>query len=101
MGKRGFIWILGLLVLLLVAGLLTFFILDNPDNPPKPINQKECELDSDCVPASCCHPNSCVAKELAPSCDGAFCTMDCKIGTLDCGQGSCGCVDGRCTALFE
>lgn len=61
----------------------------------------ECQIDSDCVPASCCHPTSCVAIENAPSCESLFCTMDCKPGTLDCGRGSCGCVENKCVVKFR
>lgn len=62
---------------------------------------KECELDSDCVPASCCHPTDCVSKENKPDCEGIFCTMECKDGTLDCGQGSCKCLDNKCGVAFK
>lgn len=55
----------------------------------------ECGGSSDCVPAACCHPDSCVTKEKAPECNGIICTMDCS-GPLDCGAGQCGCIDGKC-----
>jgi hypothetical protein len=56
----------------------------------------ECDEDSDCAPAQCCHAADCVIKEKRPDCTRTFCTKDCRSGTLDCG-GSCGCVNGRCT----
>ncbi len=54
-----------------------------------------CEIDEDCVPATCCHADSCVLKSEAPNCDGAICTMSCS-GPMDCGAGSCGCNKGKC-----
>lgn len=62
---------------------------------------KECNVDSDCVPASCCHPTSCVAKENAPMCEGRLCTMECRPGTLDCGQGSCKCINNKCGSVLN
>jgi putative hemolysin len=56
-----------------------------------------CVSDSDCVPAECCHPVSCVNHNFQTNCAERFCTMECRPGTLDCGQGSCGCVDGICS----
>lgn len=56
----------------------------------------ECSSDSDCVPSSCAHASSCVAKSNAPKCEGVFGTSECRQGTLDCG-GSCVCVAKRCT----
>lgn len=56
-----------------------------------------CESDEDCVPASCCHAETCVAPEDAPDCRGVACTLECREGTLDCG-GRCLCLNGRCAA---
>ncbi|MEM4240037.1 MAG: hypothetical protein QXM31_04580 [Candidatus Woesearchaeota archaeon] len=56
----------------------------------------ECDEDSDCAKAQCCHAADCVIKEKAPDCSRIMCTMDCMPGTLDCG-GSCACIAGRCT----
>lgn len=64
-------------------------------------SSKECDNDFDCVPATCCHPNSCVSIENAPNCRNAICTLDCIPGTLDCGQGSCMCINGKCRAFFN
>jgi predicted nucleic acid binding AN1-type Zn finger protein len=58
---------------------------------------KECVSDSDCVPATCCHPDSCTAKANAPNCSGKFCTEECAPKTLDC-NGSCSCIKNACVA---
>jgi len=63
--------------------------------------EKECALDADCVPASCCHPTSCTSKENAPNCTGMFCTQECAPSTLDCGQGKCECLNNKCTAIIK
>ena len=67
------------------------------DEPTIPI---ECEVDADCVKASCCHASSCVAVNEAPSCEGLFCTSECAPGTLDCG-GACYCNEGKCAAILN
>lgn len=56
----------------------------------------ECARDSDCVAATCCHADACVAAARAPACGSMACTADCVPNSLDCGQGSCACVSGRC-----
>jgi len=56
-----------------------------------------CETDSDCVPASCCHANSCVNVENKADCSSMKCTLSCEPGTLDCQQGKCVCENDRCT----
>ena len=56
----------------------------------------ECRADSDCVPASTCHPDSCVPLGQAPDTSNVICTQECRPGTLDCGQGSCLCVNNKC-----
>jgi len=63
-------------------------------------NIKECNVDSDCVPETCCHSSSCVNKDNAPSCEGFLCSMDCKPNTLDCG-GRCSCIEGSCEAIIS
>jgi hypothetical protein len=42
-----------------------------------------------CVPASCCHPTSCVSAAEAPDCSAVSCDASCQEGTLDCGYGHC------------
>jgi len=61
----------------------------------------ECSKDSDCVPASCCHPDSCVPAGEAPNCEGMMCTMECKPDTMDCGQGDCKCINNKCKAILK
>ena len=57
-----------------------------------------CSVDSDCVPATCCHATDCVNARFKPDCSGMMCTMNCVPGTVDCG-GGCTCVSGRCEAF--
>ena len=60
-----------------------------------------CNVDTDCVPASCCHATACVHANEAPDCTDVACTLECKPGTLDCGTMRCGCFAGKCvTKLF-
>jgi hypothetical protein len=59
-----------------------------------------CVADDDCVPASCCHPSSCVPRDRAPDCGAVLCTMECRPATLDCG-GGCVCRDGQCAARLN
>ncbi|MBW2982477.1 hypothetical protein KY343_06365 [Candidatus Woesearchaeota archaeon] len=58
----------------------------------------ECRVNADCVAATCCHADACVAKEKAPNCEGIFCSMECKPYTMDCGQGRCICRNNICAA---
>lgn len=57
-----------------------------------------CIQDSDCVPATCCHPTECVIKEKTPDCSSMFCSTVCS-GPLDCGAGNCGCVNNKCEVI--
>jgi hypothetical protein len=59
-----------------------------------------CVDDSNCIPAQCCHPTSCINRDSAPNCEGVVCTLECRGGTMDCGYGYCACVDNRCQAVF-
>jgi hypothetical protein len=59
-----------------------------------------CSKNEDCVPASCCHPSSCVPRASAPACGEVMCTMECRSKTLDCG-GRCLCEAGRCSAKLN
>ena len=56
-----------------------------------------CETDADCVKGACCHPNTCVGKDKAPSCGDVACTLSCEAGTTDC-YGGCLCQEGKCAA---
>lgn len=85
-----------ILILILGGGLFIWFLQNGTED-----SEQECNINSDCAPASCCHPNSCVPVYQKPSCDGTFCTMECAPGTLDCNQGYCGCIKGKCEAVFN
>lgn len=69
-----------------------------PTAPPP--GGSACSKDEDCVPASCCHPSTCVARSAAPDCKAVMCTMECRPATLDCG-GSCLCQNGQCAAKLN
>jgi hypothetical protein len=69
-----------------------------PAAAPTPMNAMGCNVYSDCVPAQCCHPTSCINKVAQKPCDGILCTESCE-GPLDCGAGSCGCVQGTCSVV--
>lgn len=60
-----------------------------------------CSVDLECIPATCCHANSCVNKENAPDCSAISCTMSCNPGTLDCGQGDCKCLNNQCQPVLK
>jgi hypothetical protein len=64
------------------------------------VGEDACTSDADCVPAGCCHPAACVARDHAPSCTEVVCTTECRYGTLDCG-GSCLCHEGHCAARLS
>jgi hypothetical protein len=74
-----------------------------PAAPPTPAptpagDLTVCTNDSQCVPARCCHPGSCIRDLSRPPCTDVVCTADCS-GPLDCGAGHCGCVDGTCQVI--
>lgn len=56
--------------------------------------ETSCQTDSDCVPAECCHPTSCINTRFKSVCN-LFCTQECS-GPLDCDAGSCQCINGKC-----
>jgi hypothetical protein len=72
-----------------------------PPAPPaatvSPVPVAECTLDTDCVPAECCHPSGCTAVRVKHPCN-LMCTAGCE-GPLDCGAGSCACVNGKCSVI--
>jgi len=84
---------------IIIVGLFLVFILGCNDNPLELSDR--CFADSDCVPASCCHPDSCVVKDKSSNCEASICTMDCKPNTLDCNQGSCTCENSKCIAKIN
>lgn len=71
-----------------------------PDSTPPTDGRGYCVADSDCAPASCCHPGSCTGKNYKPDCRGVFCTEVCS-GPLDCGAGSCACVKNQCQVVSK
>ncbi|MFH0961485.1 MAG: hypothetical protein V1820_02275 [archaeon] len=56
-----------------------------------------CSTDSDCVPASDCHPSSCINQAYYKPSNRA-CTAVC-MGPLDCGAGTCECIVGKCSVV--
>ena len=84
----------------LIGTFLIFLILINGCKEKIP-EEVYCNEDSDCVPATCCHPSSCININFRPNCEGLMCSMECAPGTMDCGQGHCGCINNKCTAIIE
>lgn len=73
------------------------YVCENGICKTKPFgNPVFCNIDDDCVPATCCHPDACVNKNYQPDCGGIACTMECRPNTMDCGQGRCVCIDNTC-----
>lgn len=95
--KKGGLVFLAVIIVLIAVGVWAIYQFDGGDED----DELYCESDADCVPASCCHPFSCVNAGAAPDCSGVFCTQECRPGSLDCGQGSCSCVNNKCGAVFE
>lgn len=87
--KKREIYVLIIILIVLIVMYILFF------KSPKII---ECKVDSDCIPASCCHPDSCVSYEQKPDCTSVLCSMSCE-GPLDCGAGSCGCKKNKCVVV--
>lgn len=101
-----------LLLILCLVSTLVFFCGCTQPEPPQPTatptltitlspspngDPARCTSDSECVPAQCCHPTSCINYRYKMPCTEA-CTLECS-GPLDCGAGHCGCVDGRCRVI--
>ncbi len=66
--------------------------------PPTTGDPLSCTGDADCVPAQCCHPESCVNKQYQPDCSAVLCSAAC-LGPLDCGAGHCRCNEGKCQVV--
>lgn len=98
--KRGFIWLI-IILAVLILGVVIFFFLRGIVIQSTGGDEKLCNQDSDCVPATPCHATSCTLKAMASENRGIFCSQECQPGTLDCGQGSCSCVNHKCTAVFK
>ena len=58
-----------------------------------------CNSNSDCIPATCCHPKICVNKAYAPNCKNAICTTMMVPNTLD--YGKCECINNACEAVIN
>ena len=56
-----------------------------------------CTSDAECVPAQCCHPDSCINAAAKHVCI-LMCTNVCQ-GPIDCGAGHCGCVNRQCAVV--
>jgi len=65
--------------------------------PTPMVDQASCTVNSDCVPAQCCHPTSCINRAFKGVCNVA-CTASCE-GPIDCGAGHRGCVSGTCRVV--
>lgn len=83
-----------LIIVLIIVSIVIYFLV------PKSGKFLECQIDLDCVPSSCCHPDSCVSKEQKPTCEGILCSMSCE-GPLDCGVGTCACNKNKCEVANE
>ena len=59
-----------------------------------------CSKNSDCVPAQCCHPSSCVNINNAPNCSDTFCTEVCQEETMFCDGLKCICSNGQCQGIM-
>jgi len=99
MEKRGFLPLVAVIVIVLVAGSVLIGVEIKKNN--ESTISGECKVDSDCVPDICCHATSCFSVNEAPVCDNVACTLDCEPGTLDCGQKSCECVNKKCEAISK
>lgn len=98
MKKRGQVTLFVAIALVLVVSIVLVSVLKK-DSPKQ--EEIQCNENSDCVPATCCHPDSCVSKLNAPNCEGAICTADCVPGTLDCGQEKCICKLNKCQTIAK
>jgi len=93
MRKRGIVGAIGLIVFILILGACWFI--------------EGCWTDyvgvgvEECVPASCCHADSCVLESEAVNCSGMVCSMECRPGTMDCGAGHCEFDDGNCEVVLD
>jgi len=79
---------------------LTGCISQAPEDSVNLSEQVKCSIDSECVPAQCCHPDSCMNQDYKTACN-MLCTQECRKGTMDCNQGSCKCVNHKCEAVLK
>jgi hypothetical protein len=72
-----------------------------PTTFPRPTtttNITNCDAYTECVPAQCCHPTSCINSRYKGVCT-VLCTQVCE-GPIDCGAGHCGCKEGVCQVML-
>ena len=87
-------YLLGIGIIVLFIGII--YLVGNG----KPQEVGECQTDSDCVSAGCCHSSSCVPVDQAPDCSDLYCTQVCS-GPLDGGAGHCGCINNKCEVISD
>lgn len=92
--------LLVLMIIIITSGCIRQKV-TNGDEKTTTTDELYCQSKSDCVPATCCHSDSCVNKNFKPDCTNIGCTAECEPGTMDCGQGYCDCVDNECKAIVE
>lgn len=64
--------------------------------------EKQCVVNEDCVPATCCHAKDAVNKNFKPTdCTTTMCSSNCVEGTIDCGQGLIQCIKGECKVILN
>ena len=90
---------LGIIILLIFLGSIIWIIVEDRREIVEIVGGDLCVENSDCVPASGCHPTECIlkARYVEPS-EKMICSAVCS-GPLDCGAGSCGCVNNKCAVV--
>jgi hypothetical protein len=88
-------WLIIILFIILIGLIYTIV---NTSNKKTDKGILECNNESKCVPASCCHAQSCINVEKAPICNKMVCSQECS-SILDCGKGTCGCVNNKCQVI--
>jgi hypothetical protein len=86
--------------IIMLAFILSILTILTSCNATIPV-EKQCKIDTDCVPSVCCHATDSVNKANAPDCSETFCSLECKPGTVDCGQGVVGCEEGACVVILR
>lgn len=112
MNKRGIIGLIVIVGVLAAVGFFWFVGSENRDVPDENVSEVEdlnfsgdgvgsYQTKLECVPASCCHASTCVWESEAASCEGTFCTEECRGGMMDCGAGHCEVVEGECEVVWD
>ena len=71
------------------------------------VDEMECSVDADCVPAECCNSDLCVPAIEAVDCTGIVCPPGCNnyednfIGCVGTGVGSCQCINRKCEPVWS